>query len=86
MAKRENRFRAMSEALQGKIQPEQVESPSPSRKRGGKRSNPDCVQVGAYIPKDLKRQVQKLLIDEEDLDFSDLVTQLLADWVKRQSD
>lgn len=58
------------------------ETPPPAR-RGrakGKRSNPDYEQVGAYIPKALNLEVKRLLLDKE-LDFSDLVTQLLQQWV-----
>lgn len=62
---------------------------SQSKRRGrarGKRSDPNYEQVGAYIPKELNKQVKRLLIDEDDLDFSDLVAQLLEDWVKQHSD
>ena len=55
----------------------------PIRKTGrqtGKRSNPDYVQVGAYIPKTVDRNVKRKLLDE-DMDFSDLVTKLLQDWL-----
>ena len=55
----------------------------PPRKRGrqtGKRSNPDYIQVGAYIPKTVDRDVKRKLLDE-DMDFSDLVTKLLQGWL-----
>lgn len=51
----------------------------------GKRSNSDYTQVGAYIPKDLKKQVDRLLFDEDDTDFSDLVATLLQKWVSSKS-
>lgn len=59
-----------------------VETPPPARKgrAKGKRSNPNYEQVGAYIPKALNLEVKRLLLDRE-LDFSDLVTQLLEQWV-----
>lgn len=59
-----------------------VETPPPARKgrAKGKRSNPDYEQVGAYTPKALNLEVKRLLLDKE-LDFSDLVTQLLKQWV-----
>lgn len=59
-----------------------VDTPQPA-KRGrtkGKRSNPDYEQVGAYIPKALNLEVKRLLL-ERDIDFSDLVAQLLKQWV-----
>jgi hypothetical protein len=60
---------------------------TPKRGRAkGKRSDPNYIQVGAYIPKELDRQVKRLLVDEDNLDFSNLVAQLLEDWVKRKSD
>ncbi|WP_407543144.1 hypothetical protein Q0M94_24300 (plasmid) [Deinococcus radiomollis] len=48
----------------------------------GKRSNPDYVQVGAHIPKELHRQVRRRLFDEE-RDLGDLLTELLQEWMRR---
>ena len=48
--------------------------------QAGKRSNPDYIQVGAYIPKTVDKDVKRKLLDE-DMDFSDLVTKLLRDWL-----
>jgi predicted ABC-class ATPase len=59
--------------------------PKKGRSRG-KRSNAGYTQVGAYIPKALKKQIDRLLIDEDETDFSDLVTQLLQDWISSKSD
>lgn len=65
------------------VQPEMdQETPKPSRRSRGKRSNPDYEQVGAYIPKELNKRVKRRLIDEE-IDFSELVAQLLEEWVDR---
>ena len=59
--------------------------PAPPR-RGrppGKRSDPGFVQVTAYVPGDLYRRVRiGLLEDAEGQEFSELVAELLADWVK----
>jgi hypothetical protein len=52
------------------------------RKQTGKRSDPDYLQVGAYILKSTDKDVKRLLIDEDDIDFSDLVQSLLEKWVK----
>jgi hypothetical protein len=52
------------------------------RKQTGKRSDPDYLQVGAYILKSTDKAVKRLLIDEDDMDFSDLVQSLLEKWVK----
>lgn len=55
------------------------------RKATGKRSDPNYIQVGAYIPIELNKQVKRQLIDT-DQDFSDLVAELLEQWVQRNSD
>jgi hypothetical protein len=52
------------------------------RKSTGKRSDPNYIQVGAYIPKDLNKEVKRALVDYEG-DFSDLVTQLLEEWLEQ---
>lgn len=48
----------------------------------GKRSDPNYTQVGAYIPKALDKAVKRKLLDE-DMDFSELVAQLLEGWVNQ---
>lgn len=67
-------------------QPEPVpeEPKQRQRKATGKRSDPNYIQVGAYIPKELNKDVKRLLVDTEG-DFSNLVTELLEQWVKQQS-
>lgn len=55
------------------------EAPKRGRQKG-KRSNPDYTQVGAYIPKNLDKEVKRKLLDE-DIDFSDLVADLLIKWL-----
>jgi hypothetical protein len=52
------------------------------RKATGKRSDPNYIQVGAYIPKELNKEVKRSLVDYEG-DFSDLVTHLLKDWLEQ---
>lgn len=67
---------------------ETVPTPAALPKRGrapGKRSDPNYTQIGAYIPKNLDRAVKRILVDEENLDLSELVAQLLDEWVKRKS-
>ena len=58
--------------------------PAPPR-RGrppGKRSDPGFVQVTAYVPGDLYRRVRiGLLEDAKGQEFSELVAELLVDWV-----
>jgi hypothetical protein len=38
--------------------------------------------VGAYVPIELNKSVKRLLVDKEQ-DFSELVSELLAEWVKK---
>ena len=49
-----------------------------STRKAGKRTSPDYVQVGVYIPKALHNQAKVRLIQEgSDRDFSQLVGDLL---------
>jgi len=51
------------------------------RKTTGKRSDPNYIQVGAYIPIELNKSVKRRLVDT-DQDFSELVAELLDQWVQ----
>lgn len=64
-------------------------SPPPAKpvkreKGSGKSSNPNYVQSLAYIKRDTLKNVQRLLFDIPELDYSDLVETLLTDWIKKQ--
>lgn len=53
-----------------------------SSRKNGKSSNDDYTQVLTYIRKDTHKQMKKALIDDpEERDLSDLVEQLLSDWL-----
>jgi len=54
-------------------------SANQKNKRKGKRSNPNYKQTGVYLPKALTTRVKKRLCDH-DMDFSDLIAQLLTQW------
>ena len=65
--------------------PQVVTTSTPKkRKSTGKRTDPTYKQVGAYIKKDTYLQIQKLLLDKPDKDFSDLVQELLSDYLDNQ--
>ena len=65
--------------------PEVVTTSTPKkRKSTGKRTDPTYKQVGAYIKKDTYLQIQKLLLDKPDKDFSDLVQELLSTYLANQ--
>lgn len=74
----------------GKAVPEpepapKVEPTKRQRKATGKRSDPNYIQVGAYIPIELNKSVKRRLVDA-DKDFSNLVSELLEQWVKQNND
>ena len=91
-----NKFRALSDAMKGKALPEQQEpelvnevQPLPKiaqttkkSRAKGKRSNPDYEQIGVYIPKKINLEVKRQLLERSDLDFSDLFTKLLEQWLQ----
>jgi hypothetical protein len=67
--------------------PAQKTVPAKNEKRtGGKSSNSDFTQVLTYIKKDTHNRVKaELIFDDEKRDLSDLVEELLADWLKNKN-
>ena len=63
------------------------EKPVPVKKGRpkGKRSNPDFEQVTAYVRSKTYRQTKIALLQQEELeDFSELVEELLTEWLSTQ--
>ena len=61
---------------------EQPTEESKGRHRGGKRSDPDYKVVGIQLPIALHRKAKELLLkDGDERNFSELMTQLLSEWV-----
>lgn len=62
--------------------------PTPARKKPepvtGKRTNPEYCQANAYVPKSLRREVDRALLDIDGLDYSSLVEDLLRKWLKNK--
>lgn len=60
--------------------------PAATRKKAepvaGKRNNPEYCQANAYLPKALRREVERALLDIEGMDYSSLVEDLLRKWLK----
>jgi hypothetical protein len=57
---------------------------SKTSKKSGKSSNDDFTQVLTYIRKETHKKTKKVLIDDpEERDLSDLVEQLLSEWLKK---
>ena len=64
---------------------EKVEFVKPQkRNKSGKRTDPDFKQVGAYIRKDTYLKIQRVLLEQPDKDFSDLVEELLTNYLNNQ--
>jgi hypothetical protein len=65
-----------------------VQAEAKSQKLGrprGKRSNPDYEQVTAYIKKETYRNTKIALLQQgNNQEFSELVEQLLSDWLSMQ--
>lgn len=63
--------------------------PPPLRRPGrppGKRSDPSFVQVTAYVPADLHHEIKvALLLERQGREFSELVADLLSDWLKARN-
>ncbi|MBE9070354.1 hypothetical protein IQ260_27295 [Leptolyngbya cf. ectocarpi LEGE 11479] len=72
----------MADSLDQEPETKKVKEPPAQRKRKktGKRSDPNYIQVGAYIPRTLNEDV-KIKLVRHDGDFSDLITELLEKWV-----
>lgn len=67
-------------SLQLQEEPKMADNP----KKTGKSSNADYTQVLTYIRRDTHRQIKKVLIDDlDERDLSDLVEELLSDWLKK---
>lgn len=62
--------------------PKEPRKPDKAEPTKGKRGNPDYCQANAYVPKSLRRAVDRALLDVEGLDYSSLVTDLLRKWLK----
>ena len=71
-----------------KSNPPIAEEKSPPVKKGrpkGKRSNPDFEQVTAYVRSKTYRQTKIALLQQDELeDFSELVEELLTEWLSTQ--
>ena len=61
-----------------------ITNASKRKNRSGKRTDPDYKQVGPYVRKDTYLRIQKHLLDQPDKDFSDLVQELLSDYLDNQ--
>jgi ribosome-binding protein aMBF1 (putative translation factor) len=58
-----------------------TKAPTPKRATG-KRSDPDFTQITAYVRKDTHQDVMQAIYKQRE--FSDLIQELLAAWLKKQ--
>ena len=91
MSTKPNQFRSLI-AASGQAPAAQANAPivldeAPRKvRKPGKRTAPDYVQVGVYIPKKLHHEAKVLLIREGgNRDFSQLVGDLLTDYALRRN-
>lgn len=57
-------------------------APNATSQKKGKRDNPDYQQISAYIRTDTYRAVKQAIVTKRDM--SDLIEELLSDWLKKQ--
>ena len=88
MGKSKSRFDDLMEAKRSGRDEGAPESPRrsrPPRSQGaGKRGDPHYRQVSAYVRKDTHQKVKMALL-EEDREFSELVENLLRDWLAKRT-
>ena len=86
MAPRANSFRSLiaasGQAPVAETTTSQVPTLEVKGRPQGKRTAPDYIQVGIYLPKQLHRKAKLALLHEaEERDFSELVRDLLASYI-----
>ena len=63
-----------------------IETPAPAGGRGGKRSDPAYSPTTFFVRKETKRKAARLLEDQEaGKDLSDLVEELLTEWIGKNT-
>jgi hypothetical protein len=96
LAAQQNKPEAESPAPTVEVRSEESPSPplpnvpkpksSTARKKAepvkGKRDNADYCQANAYVPKKLRKAVDRQLLDIDGLDYSSLIEDLLRKWLK----
>ena len=81
MNKKASKFQQILKAAES-VREQQPEAKPTKTKGSGKRSDPDYVQISAYIRKDTHRQAKRKLLEYGDeRDLSDVIEELLKNWV-----
>lgn len=66
------------------IDPVDIAAPKRGRPATGRRSNPEYEGVMGYIPKVLYKQVKRHMLEEDIRDFSEVLEEVLGEWVKNR--
>ena len=68
-------------------QPRSIATPAPAGGRGGKRSDPAYSPTTFFVRKETKKKAIRILLDDAHAgtDLSDLVEELLSEWVSKQA-
>jgi hypothetical protein len=85
MARANNKFKSMIQTARGQGgDGGEADAESKRRSTRGKSSNPDYEATTIYLPKTLKRQAVKILVDDRSHDLSDVMSELLEAWVDKR--
>lgn len=86
MARPTNRFRTMIKTARGQ---DDRDDATTTKTRGrpvkGKSSNPDYESTTIYLRKDMKHKALRILFEDKDRGLSDVLDELLEEWVDKNS-
>ncbi len=75
----------VAEPLKTDVPAQAVDQPANTGRGVGRRRNPDYMQASAYVPRKLRRQVERALLnDPGERDYSELIEELLEKWLTDQ--
>ena len=78
-----SKFTGLKSIIEANPRSEEL-TPEPKPKRVGKRDDPHYTQISVYIRKEPYHEVKRRLIGSGQ-DFSDLVNQLVSEWLQASS-
>jgi len=75
----------VAEPLKTDVPAQAVDQPANTGRGVGRRRDPDYMQASAYVPRKLRRQVERALLnDPGERDYSELIEELLEKWLTDQ--
>ncbi len=76
---------AVAETPETNVSAQAVALPANTGRGVGRRRDPDYMQASAYVPRLLRRQVERALLnDPGERDYSELIEELLEKWLTDQ--